>query len=164
VRTTRSDLVPGARVVVLHEREDGSPAPVGTLALVTASRDSAFGGLVLDVTGERLVACQEAETDTTVAPVDRAGEDLSALVQTALGELRRYMAARAEAGVGGDVHVELPDDPVGASHRVASHLEVTWPELQDLLEAGDAAARLDREIHLLRRETALLRAVLARAE
>jgi hypothetical protein len=164
VRTSRSDLHPGTRVVMAHERDDGSTARVGTLALITASRDSSFGGRFLDVTGDRLVACADAAQETRVAAVDTTARELPLLVRQVRDELRRYMAARAEAGVGGDVHVEVPEDPIVASHRVASHLEVTWPELQDVLEAGDAAARLEREVQLLRRETALLRAVLAHTE
>jgi len=165
VRTDRRDLAPGTRVVVVFERDDGSAATVGTQALVLASRESGFGGTLIDVTGERLVACHSDGSETDVDPIDGASAEAERLlVRNAREELRRYMAARAEAGVGGDVNVDVPDDPVAASHRVASRLEVTWPELQEVLEAGDAAARLDREILVLRRETALLRAVLARSE
>jgi hypothetical protein len=51
---------------------------------------------------------------------------------------------------------------VAASHEVASHLRISWPEIQEILEAGDAAARLRLEARVLERETLLLRAILGR--
>ncbi len=162
LRPDREDLAPGDRVVVVYRHPGESAARIGALATVTAARTYGFGGTMLDVVGECLVARRSEGTETAVDPVDGAPDAAPLLVRRARQELRRYMAARAEAGKGGDVHVDLPDDPVAASHRVASLLEVTWPELQDVLEAGDAAARLEREIRVLARETGLLRAVLAR--
>jgi Lon protease-like protein len=54
---------------------------------------------------------------------------------------------------------DLPgDDPVLMSYVVAAALRLDLPDKQELLTLTDAAARLRRELWLLRRETALARA------
>jgi len=119
--------------------------------------------MVLEVVGESLVIVAPDGPTAEVHPVDtRSGEQASDLVEAVERGLRTYMAARAEAGEGGDVHVSIDRDPITASHQVASQLEISWPEVQEILEAGDAAERLEREIQVLRRETILLQAVLGR--
>ncbi|HSM02877.1 MAG TPA: hypothetical protein VK960_10635 [Acidimicrobiia bacterium] len=164
VRTQRDDLGVGARVVVVLQLPDGTIGDVGT-----ASRVHGVGrrgdDLVLDLVGESLVTVRPRDEDAMVSPVD--GDPTAAtgdVVSRAQVALRTYMAARAEAGLGGDVHITLDPNPVTASHQVASDLEISWPEVQEIFEAGNAGERLEREIQVLRRETALLQAVLGRSE
>ncbi len=52
--------------------------------------------------------------------------------------------------------IRLPTDPVAASYAVAGVLQIELNRKQRLLELPDAAARLQAEIHLLRRESRLL--------
>jgi uncharacterized protein len=52
---------------------------------------------------------------------------------------------------------ELPDDPGLLSYLVAAAMVLDLRDKQGLLEAPEAAARLARELRLLRREAALLR-------
>jgi hypothetical protein len=52
--------------------------------------------------------------------------------------------------------IRLPDDPVAASYAVGGVLQVELSRKQHLLELPDAAARLNAELDLLRRETNLL--------
>ena len=158
--TEHEDLGVGERVVVVFDRGDGSIGRIGTAATIRAI-DRRDLGLVVDVVGESLVTV--ARDTWEIAPLEPGPRPPQALLLEAQAALRSYMAARAEAGMGGDVHVELAPDPVTASHQVASHLEISWPEVQDILEAGDAAERLRREIQVLRRETSLLRVVLGRS-
>ena len=77
------------------------------------------------------------------------------------GRSRDYLAALAEAGAGAvDRAGELPDDPLVLSHlrrRRPSRLDLA--ERQALLAEPDGSARLGAELRLLRRESALLRAL-----
>ncbi|GAC1438164.1 MAG: LON peptidase substrate-binding domain-containing protein [Chloroflexota bacterium] len=56
--------------------------------------------------------------------------------------------------------LQLPDDPGMLSHTVAMLLHVPAAEAQALLEAPTAAARLEQEVDVLRRELAILRQML----
>jgi len=162
VVTDLDDLEIGATVVVVLERSDGSVAVVGTSATVegVSRRDL---GVVVDLVGEALVTVTPGHRGARITAVDSAESPGEGLVAEAESALRAYMAARAEAGIGGDVNLKLERDPVAASHQVASHLEISWPEVQDIFEAGDAGQRLEHEIKVLRRETLLLQAVLGRS-
>ncbi|HEX9977626.1 MAG TPA: hypothetical protein VGB41_03260 [Acidimicrobiia bacterium] len=162
VPSSRADLRPGDRVVIVLEHEDGTRAAVGTTAAVSGVHTPSFAGAMLDVVGEALVVLSQDGDRAEVHPVDHARPDAAPLVAEVRSRLRSYMAARSEAGEGGDVHVDIGPDAVAASHEVASHLRISWPEIQEILEAGDAAARLRLEARVLERETVLLRAVLGR--
>jgi Lon protease-like protein len=52
--------------------------------------------------------------------------------------------------------IRLPDDPLAASYAVGGVLQIELTRKQQLLELPDAAARLDAELDLLRREARLL--------
>jgi hypothetical protein len=154
---TDHELGPGDQVLVVFEHADGTLGSVGTSARIADAREPSFGGLVIDVVGEALVHMLGSRR-----LVDAQSRPAGGLVATTRTLLRRYMAARVEAGEPGDIAVDLPEDPVAASHRVASHLRISWPEIQEILEAGDAVDRLRFEDNVLERETLLLRAVMAR--
>ena len=162
VVTELIDLEVGATVVVALERADGSIAGIGTSATVEGVAHRALG-VVVDLIGDALVTVTQVPEGAEVTAVDRVVSPGEGLVGEAESALRSYMAARAEAGMRGDVHVTLDPDPVTASHQVASHLEISWPEVQDIFEAGNAGQRLEHEIKVLRRETLLLQAVLGRS-
>lgn len=164
VPTSRADVHPGERVVVVLEHGDGTRGAVGTAAAVLGVHSPDFGGWMLDVVGEALVVLQSDGEATETLPVDDAPVEGDPLVTEVRVRLRRYMAARSEAGEEGDITVDIGPDPVKASHEVASHLKISWPEIQSILEAGNATARLHLEAKVLDRETALLRAVLGRAD
>jgi hypothetical protein len=154
----------GDRVVVVHRRVDGSPATVGTVAAVDAWAPGDHGHSYITVTGLHLarVAVAAGTSDTHPLVEDRLDEAQRQLDRVSVG-LRRYMAAQAEAGEGGDVHVALSPSPIIAANQVASLLRVTWPEIQEVLEAGDAVDRLRRSEMIIERETTLLRAVMGRS-
>jgi hypothetical protein len=165
VRTSRADLGVGERVVVVLEQPDGSLGRVGTASRIHGIGRESDDRVVLELVGETLVSVDPDGDEASVGVIDAEERPGSPeLVDTVERALRRYMAAKAEAGIGGDVLVTIHRDPVPASHQVASHLEITWPEVQDILEAGDAVERIRREITVLERETALLRAVLGRSD
>jgi Lon protease-like protein len=165
VPTERAGLTPGERVVVVLVQPGGALSRVGTASQIRGVGAEGEGRSVLDLVGEALVSIDAVGDPVPVTPIDTTtratGKDPLPAVERAL---RGYMAARAEAGFGGDVHVAISRDPVIASHQVASLLEISWPEVQDILEAGDASERLEREFTVLTRETALLRAVLGRSD
>ncbi len=148
----------GDRVVVLRTDPETGPARVGTEAL--ALERSRGSGALLRVGGRRLVDVDSTDGETArVAPVPPGAANTEVRTR-ARRSLSRYLAVRAEAGLGGSVHFELSDDQDTASHQVASALRVTWPELQEILEAGDATARLVQATHVLDRETLLLGATM----
>jgi hypothetical protein len=153
------------RVVVVHRRPDGASATVGTVARVDGSTESRVHTGYLTVTGLHLAGVEFHGDAARVAPLreDRT-EQAAALLGSLRRSVRRYMVVRAEAGEGGDIHLDLSADPVVASNQVASLLRVTWPEVQEVLEAGDAVDRLRRGAQVLERETALLEAVLGRSD
>lgn len=157
LRSPERPLARGDRVVVLAEGRR-----VGTLARLESVHPAPGEGLFLGVHGEALVSVTGRSGDrAVVVPVDDPdASDDAGLVAEAERALRAFNAAAAEAGEGGDIGVGLPSDPVRASHEVASQLRVSWPEIQDLLEAGDAGDRLRRAVMVLRRETRLLRLVM----
>jgi Lon protease-like protein len=162
------DASAGERVVVVHRSRDRGVADIGTVARVEESRPAGEGTILLTVTGLHLAGVRRTIGSAEVDPIDLIdpadGVDAHPLVERAAAGLRAYMAARAEAGEGGDVHVTLSRDAVEASNQVASHLRVTWPEIQEILEAGDAHARLRRGSAILERETHLIRAVMGRSD
>ncbi|OFW66710.1 MAG: hypothetical protein A2Z12_08865 [Actinobacteria bacterium RBG_16_68_21] len=162
VPARRDDVAAGDRIVVVLEQADGTRGAVGTTAEVRGVHAPDFGGWMLDVAGEALVVVLGAGDRAEVVPVDRPGDEAADLVGEVRSRLRRYMAARSEAGQGGDIHIDIGPDPVKASHEVASHLRISWPEIQAIFEAGDATARLRLEAKVLDRETTLLRALLGR--
>ena len=149
----------GDIVVVLLDVE-GAVAAVGTLSRIDARHPVSGGHAMLDLAGQSLVRVSDLDADAAeVTPVD-VGDAPDIDLAPARTALRRYMAVRAEAGEGGDVHVELSVDPVTASHEVASFLCVSGPEVQDVLEAGTASERLTTATRILERETRLLEAFL----
>lgn len=151
----------GDSIVVVLELE-GVDVTVGTLSRVDARFPVSGGHAMFDISGKSLVKVEWVPEDrVSITPVD-ADDGEEAVIGPALSALRRYMAVRSEAGEGGDIHVQLSGDPVVASHEVASHLRVSGPEVQDVLEAGTAAERLHRATMVLERETKLLEAVLGR--
>lgn len=166
VPSPRVDLDPDTVVVVVHRDGAGALRPVGTRAIVQGLRRASDTTALLALTGTALVAVETVgEENARVQRIDESGvEPDPGLLASAERSLRRYMAVRSEAGEGGSVHVSLSLDPVTASHEVASHLRISWSEIQDIFEAGDAEARLRRELLVLDRETDLLRAVMGRRD
>lgn len=164
VRTT-GETADHVVVLAAYNGETG-PGRVVTRARVEGVRDALGGHVILGLAGVDLVVVRSEDPDgsLTVEDVDPPGDRRASTPEPVGTALRRYMAVRAEAGATGDVHISLSDDPVTASHQVACNLEVSAPEVQDILEAGDAHARLRHGAGVLERETALLRAVLGRSE
>jgi hypothetical protein len=97
-----------------------------------------------------------------VAEIPEPGPAGASGVEQAEQALQCYLALRGEAGESSGPLVKLSRDPVTASYEVASHLRISWPELQDILEAGSAADRLRRAQAALDREAELLRRLLGR--
>lgn len=144
-----------------------SPARVATRALVQEVRplDGRLSlvrvrgcGLVRLVGESGGVAGEWAEVGAITEP----GAGADALVEEVERALRRYLALRGEVGESAGGPAALSRDPVTASHEVASRLHISWPEVQDILEAGSAALRLRRERAVLEREAELLRRLLGR--
>jgi Lon protease-like protein len=89
-----------------------------------------------------------AEVEPLDEPPGEAADLLAAAVAIRFGAYRRAL--------GGEVGDDLPDDPGLLSYLVAATAVLDLDDKQRLLEAPDTAARLRREVRLLRRETALL--------
>ncbi len=84
--------------------------------------------------------------DEPVGDPERASDKLYRLRE----ELKRYLP------VLGAQDVELPDDPVTASHRIAELARLTLPDRGDLLAAPTAEHRLALAVRIVRREWTLL--------
>lgn len=144
-----------------------SAARVGTRALVEAARPLGPGVRLLRLRGiglVRLVAThgEGRRRRAEVAELPEPGGGGRELVEAVERALRRYLALRAEAGEEVGPSPGLSRDPVQASHEVASRLRISWPEVQEICEAGSAADRLCRERAVLDREAELLRRLLGR--
>jgi hypothetical protein len=141
--------------------------PVGTRAVVEALRPLAPRLALALLRGEGLVRLLGAGEDegvwqARVAEVEEPGPGAEPLVAGVERALHRYLALRGEAGEAAGPLPRLSRDPLTASHEVASHLQISWPEVQEILEAGSAADRLRREKAVLDREAELLRRLLGR--
>jgi Lon protease-like protein len=87
---------------------------------------------------------------------DGAPDEHAAKLTAARAAIHRYLSVVAQLQ-GSDVLVPpLPDDLTGASFKLASVLQVDLPERQKLLEAPNAAARLELVTDCARREALLL--------
>lgn len=72
-----------------------------------------------------------------------------------------YLTALGES-TGQEIEApDLPDDPLVLSYLVAATMLLDLADRQDLLDQPDGRARLQRELSVLRRETALLRTLTA---
>jgi hypothetical protein len=88
----------------------------------------------------------------------REAEVLDAAVRVAYLD---YLGALDEAGADGIVVPDLPDDSLVLGFLVAATVLVDLEDRQSLLAEPDGVARLRSELALLRRETQLLRTLLA---
>ncbi|OIV36798.1 ATP-dependent protease [Mangrovactinospora gilvigrisea] len=107
----------------------------------------------VDASGDYLVGEGEELPEVT-------GSGAAALVPgvaSAFREYQRRLASARERTVAPGQ--ELPDDPKVLSYLVAAATVLEVHEKQALLVAGSAAARLEAELSLLRREAALVAAV-----
>jgi Lon protease-like protein len=130
-RMHRIDRLPNGQMHILSVGED-------RFRLLGNARVTPEGYLVGDV---RLLA----ESTDGVDP---------ALVASVTDEFRKYQTALL-ASTGQPTPTappELPADPARLSHWVGATLHVHPRERQHLLEIEDVAARLERELKLLRRE------------
>ncbi len=129
------------------------PAADGTYEIVTVGTDRfALGAVRHDrpyLVGEVSWLPDEVGSAGQAALLDPA-------VRRAFAD---YLAALAEAGAGVVTVPALPDDPLVLSHLLAATVAVDLAERQALLAEPDGSARLGAELRLLRRESALLRAL-----
>jgi Lon protease-like protein len=91
-----------------------------------------------------------------LAEPEGAGSQLVAPVQEALREYVRLLAERGARQPAVADLPEIPDEPVALSYFAAAALLVDTGSRQQLLEAEDAAGRLQLALTLLRRESGLL--------
>jgi Lon protease-like protein len=91
--------------------------------------------------------------EVTDWPEPEPSRELAARVAEVLPLLRRVLAVRAELGdASAPATVELADDPVLASYQFAAVGPFGPADQQALLEARDAAERVERLAHLLAEE------------
>lgn len=91
---------------------------------------------------------------------DPLGPDVAERATDVAAAYRTYLDVLAATGGAGTELPPLPAaDPVRLSWLVAATVLVDLPVRQRLLEEATVSGRLEAESHLLRRETALLRAV-----
>lgn len=161
LRGRAEGLRPGSRILVVYRQDSGEAGPrrVGTIGLVWGIERSSEGPDLLQVRGEMLATIEGVNGGgrATVSPVETGGASAAGAIEEVQRLLRTYLGASAEAGEGGDIGASLSHDLVIASHQVASLLRISAPELQELLESGNAEERLRRAAEILRRETGLLR-------
>lgn len=132
-----------AEVASLREKEDGGYELVAT-------GTTRFRVLSIDATGPYLTA----EVEELPEPSGEGAGPLGAQVERAFRGYQKQLAGANERSLSGGQ--ELPDQPTVLSYLVAAATVVEVPVRQRLLEAPDTAARLIKELMLLRRETAVI--------
>ena len=161
---------------------DATTQPIGTICEVHTAEQFADGRWMLILVGvarARLGAIDRSgpyavvEVTEIGEPVGDVSEQLVPRVQAALdaymATVKRFVARTASVAEHTQERpdvtasldevlkpIRLPDDPVAASYAVGGVLQVELTRKQHLLELPDAAARLNAELELLRRETSLL--------
>jgi Lon protease-like protein len=161
---------------------DATTQPIGTICEVHTAEQFADGRWMLILVGvarARLGAIDRSgpyavvEVTEIGEPVGDVSEQLVPRVQAALdaymATVKRFVARTASVAEHAQERpdvtasldevlkpIRLPDDPVAASYAVGGVLQVELTRKQHLLELPDAAARLNAELDLLRRETNLL--------
>jgi Lon protease-like protein len=136
---------------------------VGCVADVTTAREQSDGRYELLVTGTsrfRLLSIDTTgpylvgETEVLEEQSGQGAGALAAGVERAFRLYRKRLAGAKESTLAGEQ--ELPLDPQVLSYLVAAAAVLPAPVKQELLACPDTAQRLDAELELLRRETALL--------
>ena len=133
-------------IAVIQQAEQ---SPDGRFAMVVAG-DRRFRIVELDQSRPYLraaVVIDEREADNAAA--DLVAADLVATV--------RELFTDYCAGLGAPTAAAIPDDPTDLSHLVAATMMLPLADRQGLLELSATEERLRAEVHLLRRELALLR-------
>ena len=171
--------------MITEGREVGGDAvanAVGTVVEIRSAEQLTDGRWLLLTVGVHRARIERVDRSGPYAVAelteleDPSGEGAERLVSTVqraldgyLATVKRFVARTASEGErtheGPDVvasldevlkPIHLPDDPVAASYAVAGVLQVELTRKQQLLELPDAAARLEAELALLRREVRLL--------
>ncbi|GAA4995677.1 LON peptidase substrate-binding domain-containing protein [Kitasatospora paranensis] len=136
---------------------------VGCVADVTTAREQSDGRYELLITGTtrfRLLSIDATgpylvgETEELEEQSGKGAGALAAGVERAFRLYRKRLAGAKESTLAGEQ--ELPLDPQVLSYLVAAAAVLPAPVKQELLACPDTAQRLDAELELLRRETALL--------
>ncbi|MEY9212942.1 LON peptidase substrate-binding domain-containing protein [Thermobifida halotolerans] len=150
------------------ERAAHQMADVGCVAEISAVQHRSDSGLDLVVTGvarfrvEELVEPDE-ETPYLRAEVsslpDEIGADAEVWNERVARRFTVYRERLDRIGVSVGETVDLPDKPLELSYSVADALVLDMSDKQALLEAEDAAARLELAAGLLRRENRVLSAL-----
>ena len=131
---------------------------VAELQAVEPYDDGRFDILTVGAARFRLSGVDPTAAPYLVGAVDFLDEPEGAeSAVLAAGVTRAF--TRYRAVLGADDEVELPEDPTVLSYLVAAAVVADLPAKQALLEIGDTTARLRAELALLRRESALLRAL-----
>ncbi|MGN6608188.1 MAG: LON peptidase substrate-binding domain-containing protein [Jatrophihabitans sp.] len=136
---------------------------VGTVAEIVEVETNADGTSEVLAVGSRRFTVEALLADG--APYLRARvtylDEPDGRVNDALTGLTRRLMTRYDAALmertGRTTGAELPGDAAQLSFHLAARLPLGPLERQQLLADPDAGARLRRLVHLLRRETALLR-------
>ncbi|HXT34812.1 MAG TPA: LON peptidase substrate-binding domain-containing protein [Chloroflexota bacterium] len=141
---------------------------VGTVAEITAATLLDDGRLNIMTEGRERFRLMERSLDRpfphgVVEMLDEPiGEPEQVEIQANLARdiARRYVTLLLNQDDPATITVELPDDPLQVSYRVANLLQQVHParssEMQGLLEAPNAEERLRLEIGILGREYAIL--------
>ncbi|MFQ5948786.1 MAG: LON peptidase substrate-binding domain-containing protein, partial [Acidimicrobiia bacterium] len=140
---------------------------VGTAARITGKQSLAGERSILMALGERRFEIVEILDDdpyplAAIRYLTETGGSPEAvpLRDRVVSALRKYLALSAEGGEGGNILIEVSEDPAAASFQVASLMRLSSPEHQELLEAASVEERLRRELAVLEQESGLLRRLL----
>jgi Lon protease-like protein len=146
---------------------NGGFAEIGTMAEILENEPYEDGRCDLLTVGSRRFRLLNVDTTSkpylqaTVEFLDEIDGDLDIpTTATARSLLIRYTSVLARL-TGSVEDAQLPGDALRMSYEIASRLQLTTQDRQQLLASPSAAGRLRREVDLLRREIALLEATSA---
>ncbi|MDX3237402.1 LON peptidase substrate-binding domain-containing protein [Streptomyces sp. ME03-5709C] len=137
--------------------------PLGCVADATTIGERGDGGFDVVATGTTRFRLLSVDTSGPylVGEVEEVAEEpgtgsgaMAADVARAFRTYQKRLAGARERSLAGSQ--ELPDDPTVLSYLVAAATVAETTAKQALLEAPDTAARLERELRLLRREAAVI--------
>ena len=175
-RCLQEDLAFG--IVLIKEGDEvGGPSvphPVGTVARIVDVARLHDGRMNIIAAGMTRFKLLESYTDLPYMTAqvelwrdedvdldksEKVARQTVKMFQRYVRTIQNVAATEEQEQVQEEKEFKAPKDPTVLSYLIASHLQVSQPDKQSLLESPTVIARLQREIAFMRREMELIRLV-----
>jgi len=146
----RAAVFQDSSVVFAFERSDQEPAPVATTARIV-NMDEVSEGLLLTVAGiQRVHILNYRHQGSALVGQFRYASEAEETIPPLLFEEAWALASELSAMVENVAPRQLPQEPAVLSYWIASHVPLSAPTQQELLEIPTSRGRLAKEISLMR--------------